>query len=423
MTIVVKLGSSIVADSQGLLREDVLDSVCGQVAELHHAGEDVAMVTSGAIALGMRLMELPSRPRTIDELQAASAVGQGTLFRAYESRLSDRDVHAAQVLLTSFDLSVRMHYLNARRSLHKLLQWRCVPVVNENDTTATDEITFGDNDFLSAQVALLLGARLLVLLTDIPGLHTSDPNRDPGAELVAAVDDFAELEAFEIGDRTSPFGSGGMRSKVAAAGMASAAGIPAVICSGTEPGTLRAAAAGEQAGHASPPILNGHRRSSSGFATPSRSAARSQSTPAPPSPARPRIEPAAGRHRRRGRRIRCGRRRRRGLRWNAGRQGDRQLLRRRAQPDQGHELGRGARAVPVGLRGSRPSRSIRACMSVVAGTTGRRWGASAAGIVAAALVLAAAAGADAAPLARADAGDGARATGRRSGWRRRVRSN
>ena len=248
MTIVVKLGSSIVADSQGLLREAVLDSVCEQVAELHHAGEDVAMVTSGAIALGMRLMELPSRPRTIDELQAASAVGQGTLFRAYESRLSDRDVHAAQVLLTSFDLSVRMHYLNARRSLHKLLQWRCVPVVNENDTTATDEITFGDNDFLSAQVALLLGARLLVLLTDIPGLHTTDPNRDPAAELVTAVDDFAELEAFEIGDRTSPFGSGGMRSKVAAAGMASAAGIPAVICSGTEPDTLRAAAAGDQAG-------------------------------------------------------------------------------------------------------------------------------------------------------------------------------
>ncbi len=248
MTIVVKLGSSIVADSQGLVREAVLDSVCEQAAELHHAGEDVAMVTSGAIALGRRLMDLPQRPRSIDELQAASAVGQGTLFRAYESRLADRDVHAAQVLLTSFDLSVRMHYLNARRSLRKLLEWRCVPVVNENDTTATDEITFGDNDFLSAQVALLLGARLLVLLTDTPGLHTSDPNRDPSAKLVAEVDNFADLDAFEIGDHTSPFGSGGMRSKVAAAGMASAAGIPAVICSGTEPGTLRSAAAGEPVG-------------------------------------------------------------------------------------------------------------------------------------------------------------------------------
>ena len=133
------------------------------------------MVTSGAIALGMRLMELPRRPSSIDEMQAASAVGQGTLFRAYESRLAARDVHAAQVLLTSFDLAVRMHYLNARQALRKLLDWRAVPVVNENDTTATDEITFGDNDFLSAQVALLLGARLLVLLTDTPGLHTADP--------------------------------------------------------------------------------------------------------------------------------------------------------------------------------------------------------------------------------------------------------
>ena len=137
------------------------------------------MVTSGAIALGMRLMELPTRPRSIDELQAASAVGQGTLFRAYESRLAERDVHAAQVLLTSFDLSIRMHYLNARRALRRLLAWHCVPVVNENDTTATDEITFGDNDFLSAQVALLLDARLLVLLTDTDGLYSADPRHDP----------------------------------------------------------------------------------------------------------------------------------------------------------------------------------------------------------------------------------------------------
>ena len=248
MTIVVKLGSSIVADSAGVVRGDVLDRVCGQVAELHHSGEDVAMVTSGAIALGMRLMEMPERPRAIDELQAASAVGQGTLFRAYESRLAAERVHAAQVLLTSFDLSLRMHYVNARRALRRLLEWRCVPVVNENDTTATDEITFGDNDFLSAQLALLLEARLLVLLTDTTGLHTADPRREPTAELIASVEDFSELERFEIGDRTSLYGSGGMRSKVAAAGMASSAGIPAVICDGTVDGTLAAAAAGESVG-------------------------------------------------------------------------------------------------------------------------------------------------------------------------------
>src|SRR5262245_58614282 len=248
MTTVVKLGSSIVADAEGVVRGDVLDSVCEQVADLHHDGEDVAMVTSGAIALGMRLMKMAQRPRTVDELQAASAVGQGTLFRAYESRLATRNVHAAQVLLTSFDLSVRMHYLNARRALRKLLEWRAVPVVNENDTTATDEITFGDNDFLSAQVALLLGARLLVLLTDTPGLHTADPRRHQQSRLVETVDDFAELDAYEIGDRASPFGSGGMRSKVGAAEMASSSGIPAVITDGTAEGTLRAAATGDRVG-------------------------------------------------------------------------------------------------------------------------------------------------------------------------------
>jgi glutamate 5-kinase len=248
MTVVAKLGSSIVADDAGEVRASVLDSVCGQVAGLHAAGENMALVTSGAVACGMRVMELSQRPQAVDELQAASAVGQGTLFRAYEQRLAAGGVHAAQVLLTSFDLSARMHYLNARQTLRRLMDWRAVPVVNENDTTATDEITFGDNDFLSAQVAILLGARLLVLLTDTAGLHTADPALDPGAELVTAVDDFAELESYEIGQRTSAFGSGGMRSKVAAAEMASAAGIPVVICDGTAAGTLAAAAGGEPVG-------------------------------------------------------------------------------------------------------------------------------------------------------------------------------
>src|SRR5881227_3263849 len=248
MTVVAKLGSSIVADDDGALRSAVLDSVCGQVAELHQGGENVVMVTSGAIARGMRVMELPARPSAIDELQAASAVGQGSLFRAYEERLGSDGLHAAQVLLTSFDMSARMHYLNARQTLRRLLEWRAVPVVNENDTTATDEITFGDNDFLSAQVAILLEARLLVLLTDTAGLHTADPRLKPDAELIEEVESFDELERFEIGDRTSAFGSGGMRSKVAAAEMASAAGIPVVVCDGTAPGSFGAAARGEPVG-------------------------------------------------------------------------------------------------------------------------------------------------------------------------------
>lgn len=248
MTIVAKLGSSIVSADDGALRADVLDSVCAQVGELHTGGEPVVMVTSGAIARGMRIMEMKARPSAIDELQAASAVGQGSLFRAYEERLAGHDVHAAQVLLTAADLQMRMHYLNARQTLRRLLDWRAVPVVNENDTTATDEITFGDNDFLAAQVAIMLEARLLVLLTNTGGLHTADPRSDDSAELIAEVRDPAELAGYEIGEHTSPFGSGGMRSKAAAAEMAGAAGIEAVIADGTAEGTLVRAAAGEPVG-------------------------------------------------------------------------------------------------------------------------------------------------------------------------------
>ena len=248
MALVVKLGSSIVAADDGELRADVLDAVCEQVAKLEQGGERVVMVTSGAIARGMRLMELPARPRAMDELQAASAVGQGDLFRAYESRLDGHGTKAAQVLLTAADIAARTNYLNARQTLRRLIEWGVVPVVNENDTTATDEITFGDNDFLAAQVALLLDARLLVLLTNVDGLLSGDPRSEPDAELIPEVTDFAQLDRLEIGDRTSVFGSGGMRSKVAAAEMASEAGIPAVICNGTEGGTLLNAAAGEACG-------------------------------------------------------------------------------------------------------------------------------------------------------------------------------
>jgi glutamate 5-kinase len=248
MTMVAKLGSSIVADEEGALREDVLDRVCAQVTELHGSGEEVVMVTSGAIARGMRVLELARRPREIDELQAASAVGQGSLFRAYEERLAAGGVSAAQVLLTASDLQQRTNYLNARQTLSRLLAWHVVPVVNENDTTATDEITFGDNDFLAAQVAIMLDARLLVLLTDQAGLYTRDPRKDPSAELVTEVGTESELAGYEIGEHTGPFGLGGMRSKVAAAQMTGAAGIAAMICDGTAEGTLLAAAGGDSLG-------------------------------------------------------------------------------------------------------------------------------------------------------------------------------
>jgi glutamate 5-kinase len=240
-TLVVKLGSSIVADERGEVRRDVLAQVCDEVARRYAAGDEVVMVTSGAIARGMRLMELPVRPSAMQELQAASAVGQGKLYRAYDELLHDRGVPSAQVLLTFFDMSARTHYLNARHTLRKLLDWRVVPVINENDTTTTDEISFGDNDFLAAQVAILIGADLVVLLTDTGGLHSADPHRDPQAHLIEEVQDFEQLEAYEIGVSTSPLGSGGMRSKVVAAEMATAAGIPTVITSGVDRQAVAAA--------------------------------------------------------------------------------------------------------------------------------------------------------------------------------------
>ncbi|PZS09830.1 MAG: glutamate 5-kinase [Solirubrobacterales bacterium] len=246
--LVVKLGSSIVADKRGEVRADVLGGICDQLAELHRAGRAPIVVTSGAIARGMGVMEIPLRPRAMDELQAASAVGQGKLYQAYDELLRARGLPSAQVLLTFFDMSARTHYLNARRTLRKLLQWQVVPVINENDTTTTDEISFGNNDFLAAQVAILLGAELLLLLTDAEGVFTADPHVDPGALLVPSVENFDSLRGLDIGHAASPIGSGGMRSKVVAAEMATAAGIPTVIASGLQGGTILAAAAGESVG-------------------------------------------------------------------------------------------------------------------------------------------------------------------------------
>jgi glutamate 5-kinase len=246
--IVVKLGSSVVADGDGEPRAEVLGNVCEALAGVHRAGDEVIVVTSGAIARGMRLMDLGQRPSSIRELQAASAVGQGKLYRIYDELLRERGVTSAQVLLTFFDMSARTHYLNARQTLTTLLEWRVLPVINENDTTATDEISFGDNDFLAAQVAVLVGADELILLTDIDGLYTADPRLYADAKIVRDVDDFAGLQELEIGHTTSPLGSGGMRSKVVAADMATAAGIATVICSGVRPEALPAVLAGEREG-------------------------------------------------------------------------------------------------------------------------------------------------------------------------------
>jgi glutamate 5-kinase len=246
--VVVKLGSSIVADDRGEVRIDVLARICDELAALRGSGRQPVVVTSGAIAHGMGVMQLPLRPRAMAELQAASAVGQGKLYQVYDALLRERGLETAQVLLTFFDMSARTHYLNARQTLRKLLDWRVIPVINENDTTTTDEISFGDNDFLAAQVAILIAAERLVLLTDAEGLFTADPRVDPNARLVSEVTSFEELDGLAIGHATSPLGSGGMRSKVVAAEMATAAGIPTVIAGGLLPGGLLGAAAGDPVG-------------------------------------------------------------------------------------------------------------------------------------------------------------------------------
>src|SRR3954463_12928081 len=245
---VVKLGSSIVADDSGALRPAVLARVCDRVAARHAAGDDVVVVTSGAIARSIQVMGLSPRPTAIEDLQAASAVGQGKLYRVYDELLRERGVTSAQVLLTFFDMSARTHYLNARQTLRRLLERRVVPEIKENDTSTTHEISSGDNDFLAAQVAILIGADRLVLLTDTGGLYNADPRRDPGARLVEQVGAVEELEGYDIGLSSSPIGSGGMRSKVVAAEMATAAGIPVTITSGIEREAVAAALAGETSG-------------------------------------------------------------------------------------------------------------------------------------------------------------------------------
>jgi glutamate 5-kinase len=242
---VIKLGSGITAGDDGTLRTEVLAAICDEVATRRRAGDDVVIVSSGAIVRGLDTMGIVGRPSAIEDLQAASAVGQGRLFRFYDELLAARGVTAAQVLLTFFDLSHRTHYLNARQALRRLLDWGVVPIINENDTTATDEITFGDNDFLAAQVAILVEADRLLLLTGVDGVYTADPRTDPSASIVREITDFATLEAqASIGDSTSALGSGGMRSKVVAAEMATAAGIPAAIVNGLRHEALGAVLAG-----------------------------------------------------------------------------------------------------------------------------------------------------------------------------------
>lgn len=246
-TVVVKLGSSTVADDRLRLRRRLLAGVVADIAELVHGGRRVVLVSSGAIACGQHVLGIGERPRLVPELQAASAVGQGRLFAHYERLFGDHELTAAQVLLTSEDFNRRSSYVNARNTLRRLLSWGVVPVANENDTTATDEIRFGDNDVLAAQIAIMLRADHLVLLTDQEGLFTKDPRKHGEAALVRRVTEPRELAALEVG-AASRRGAGGMRGKTAAALMAAAANVRTVIADGSRPGVLASIARGEEVG-------------------------------------------------------------------------------------------------------------------------------------------------------------------------------
>jgi glutamate 5-kinase len=243
VTVVVKLGTSLVAGPGGTVRRTVLRRRAREIAAVVKGGEAVVVVSSGAIALGLPFLGLDRRPRSVPKLQAASALGQARLQRAWEQALRREDVLAAQILLTAGDVAERSSYVHARHALQALFALGAVPIVNENDATATDEIAFGDNDALAAQVAILVRARLLVLLTEVDGVFTRAPGT-PGAELVG---DASALDDVVLGD-ASRLGRGGMRSKVLAAEMAAAAGIPTVIAGGAAETVLDAILLGEPRG-------------------------------------------------------------------------------------------------------------------------------------------------------------------------------
>ena len=231
--IVVKVGSALLVDgASGALRRDWLVSLCADVAALKAEGKQVILVSSGAIALGRRVLKLKAGTLRLEESQAAAAAGQVRLAEAYADSFAGQEIVAAQVLLTLDDTEGRRRHLNARATLNTLLEFNAVPVINENDTVATAEIKFGDNDRLAARVTSMMGADQLVLLSDVDGLYTADPSADAAATHIAEVAAITpEIEAMATGS-VSGLGRGGMASKLIAARIATMAGADVIIAKG-----------------------------------------------------------------------------------------------------------------------------------------------------------------------------------------------
>ena len=246
--IVVKVGSSLVTDEGRGIDALAVGHWCRQIAVLAGQGRELLMVSSGAIAEGMKRLGWTTRPREVNELQAAAAVGQMGLAQLYESQLRAHGLRSAQVLLTHADLADRERYLNARSTLMTLLRLKVIPVINENDTVVTDEIKFGDNDTLASLVCNLVDADVLVILTDQSGLYSADPRRDPTARLIErATAGDAELERMAAG-AGSALARGGMITKVLAAKRAARSGAGTVIAWGREPDVLVRLAEGQHIG-------------------------------------------------------------------------------------------------------------------------------------------------------------------------------
>jgi glutamate 5-kinase len=247
-TVVVKVGTNVLTGPDGLLDPARLRALTDQVQKLRHGGRKVVLVSSGAIGAGIGQLGLGKRPSDLRHLQACAAVGQAFLMRAYEECLAPHGCHTAQILLTAGDFDNRGRYLNVRNTIHTLFEWGVVPIINENDTVSVAEIRFGDNDHLAAMVTNLLQAPLLVLLTVVEGLYASDPTTDPHAELLTTVP-LIDSNVLEMaGGSRSALGTGGMRSKIRAARLATAAGESVIMANGTRAGVLDAILAAEPVG-------------------------------------------------------------------------------------------------------------------------------------------------------------------------------
>ena len=246
--VVIKIGSRVLTDAGGALDLAVIGRICCDIAALHARRLQVVVVSSGAIAAGRSELGLTEKPRTIPQKQAAAAIGQSLLMRAYETALEPHGLKAAQVLLTSEDLVNRQRFLNARATLDALLGFGVIPVINENDTVVVDEIKFGDNDNLSALVTNMAEAHLLLILTDIEGFYSADPHRDPDARLIPLVRGITREVERAAGGSGSKVGTGGMATKVAAAKKAGKNGVPTIMVDGKRAGIIAAALGGAEVG-------------------------------------------------------------------------------------------------------------------------------------------------------------------------------